>query len=121
MHWQQYRNLRNLVIEEIRISWLIISIKKGESQINKYIPPGKWWRIVKSLAKVNNKHKALPPLKTGDNIIFHPIDKANTLNKYFSDISSLCFEPELPEHGPGLPSMFSNTDEIPLDLVLSEE
>ena len=49
-HWQQYRNLRNVVIEEKRISG-IISIKNIESQINKSIPPGKWWRIVKSLAK----------------------------------------------------------------------
>ena len=79
------------------------------------------WRIVKSLAKINNKHKPLPPLKSGDNIIFHSIDKANTLNKYFSDISSLCSEPELPEHGPGPPSMFSNSGKIPPDLVISED
>ena len=53
-------------------------IKKLSAQINKSIPPGKWWRIVKSISK--NKHKPLPPLKVDGQTLFHPIDKANALN-----------------------------------------
>ena len=37
--------------------------KKLSEHINKSIPPGKWWRIVMSLSKLNNKHTPLPPLK----------------------------------------------------------
>ena len=49
-------------------------------KINKSIPPGKWWRTVKSLSKLNNNHKPLPPLKVDGQTLFHPIDKANALN-----------------------------------------
>ena len=60
LHWAKYRLLRNKVIDEIRNSRDNYN-KKLTAQINKTIPPGKWWRIVKSLAKLNNKHKPPPP------------------------------------------------------------
>lgn len=50
LHWEKYRYLRNKVIDEIRVSRHNYN-KKITAQINKSIPPGKWWRIVKSFCK----------------------------------------------------------------------
>ena len=44
---------------------------------------------VKSLSKLNKKHKPLPPLKVDGQTLFHSIDKANALNKFFTNISSI--------------------------------
>ena len=59
----------------MRLEILGIIIIKKTAQINKTIPPGKWWRIVKSLAKLNNKHKPPPPLKINGQTLFHPKEK----------------------------------------------
>ena len=72
--------------------------------IDKSIPPGKWWRIIKSVSKLNKQYKPLPPLKSNGKIIFHPVEKATVLNKYFAQVSSITSEPDIPLHGPGPPS-----------------
>ena len=74
--------IRDRVIDEIRSSRQNYN-KKLSAQINKSIPPGKWWRIVKSLSQLNNRHKPLPPLNVDGQTLFHPIDKANALNNFF--------------------------------------
>ena len=102
LHWAKYRLLRNKVIDQIRNSRDNYN-KKLTAQINKTIPPGKWWRIVKSLAKLNNKHKPPPPLKINGQTLFHPIEKANALNNFFTSISCIQSQPELPPQGPGPP------------------
>ena len=82
LHWAKYRLLRNKVIVEIRNSRDNYN-KKLTAQINNTIPPGKWWRIVKSIAKLNNKHKPPPLLKINGQTLFYPIEKANILNNFF--------------------------------------
>ena len=62
------------VINEIRYSSDNYN-KKLTAQINNTIPPGKCWRIIKSLAKLNNKRKPLTPLKINGQTLFHPIEK----------------------------------------------
>ena len=69
LHWARYRYLRNQVIDKIRSSRQNYN-KKLSAQINKSIPPGKWWRILKSSSKLNNKHKPLPPLKVDGQTLF---------------------------------------------------
>lgn len=76
VHKGNYRYLRNRVIDEIRHSRDNYN-KKLTAQIDKTIPPGKWWRIIKSLTKLNNSHKPLPPLKASGQTLFHPVDKTN--------------------------------------------
>ena len=118
-HWTNYRYIRNRVIDEIRCSRDRYN-KKLTSQIDKTIPPGKWWRIIKSLTKLTNSYKPLPPIKSSGQTLFHPIEKANVLNNYFADISSLDDEPDIPLHGPGPPNHMENffiTDEEVLDQI----
>ena len=105
LHWEKYRFLRNKVIDEIRLSRDNYN-KKLTEQINKSIPPGKWWRIVKSLSKLRNDHKPVPPIKSSGKTLFHPIEKANAFNTFFSNISTMDHEPNLPLHGPGPPTNF---------------
>lgn len=55
--------------------------------LDKTIPPGKWWRIVKSITKFSikteqNKTKSKsPPIKPNGRTFIHSIDKANILTK----------------------------------------
>ena len=102
LHWQSYRKLRNTVIDEIQKSRDKYN-KKMSLMIDKTIPPGKWWRIVKSISKLNKNYESLPPLKSNGKLIFHPVEKATVLNKYFAQVSTITNEPDIPIHGPGPP------------------
>lgn len=67
---QSYRQLRHTVIGEIRKY-----NKKIHSLIDKYIPLGKWWRIVISISKLIN-YEPPPPLKSKGKLFFHPAEKS---------------------------------------------
>lgn len=69
VHWEQYRFLRNKVIDEIRISRAKHN-KKLSDQLDISIPHRKWWIIVKSLTKQNNNCMSLPSLKSVDHNLF---------------------------------------------------
>lgn len=116
-HWHSYRHLRNRVIDEIRKARENYN-KKISSLIDKSIPPGKWWRIIKSISKLNKNFEPMPPLRSDGNLIFHPVEKASLLNKYFAQVSSITNEPDGPLHEPGPPS-FNN--ENLLELFITEE
>ncbi|XP_061185471.1 uncharacterized protein LOC133193522 [Saccostrea echinata] len=118
LHWQSYRELRNRVIDEIRKSREKYN-KKMSSMIDKSIPPGKWWRIVKSISKLNKNYEPLPPLKSKGKLIFHPVEKATVLNKYFAQVSSINDEPDIPLHGPGPPPQ--NNDILSEILITENE
>ena len=45
----------------------------------------------------------MPPINSSGKTLFHPIDKANALNSFFADISTIHQEPDTPLHGPGPP------------------
>lgn len=62
---------------------------------------GKWWRIAKSIAKISKKQEPTPPMKAHGRIYFHPRDKANVFNEFFSKIYTLDNEPDLPPQGSG--------------------
>lgn len=119
LHWERYRYLRNKVIDEIRASRQKYN-KKISDQINKSIPPGKWWRIVKSLCKLNNKHKPSPPLKVNGQTLFHPIDKANAFNNFFTNISTISVSQNLAHNVPDPPLHHMNTHYITDNEVLDQ-
>ena len=43
----------------------------------------------------------MPPLKSNGRILLHPLEKAEALNNFYSNISSTDNNKNLPEHGPG--------------------
>lgn len=48
--------------------------QKFTSQIlDKDNPPGKWWHITKSISKLSNTHKPVPPFKSQGQILLHLI------------------------------------------------
>ncbi|CAG2185269.1 unnamed protein product [Mytilus edulis] len=70
---------------------------------DKNIPPGKWWRIVKSISKLSKSREPTPFLKSEGQIFLHPVNKAELLNSHFSNISKIDIEPELPNNVPDPP------------------
>lgn len=84
--------------------------------VDKSIPPGKWWRIAKSVTRLKKQNPS-PPLIVcqDDRILVHHIDKANEFNSFFSSISSLNDVPKLPEHGPEPPDLEFN------DIIITEQ
>ena len=65
--------------------------------MDKSIPPDKWWRISKSVCKLNKCNKVSPSIKHEGRIIIHPSEKwCDIYNKYFADISNIENEPNRP-------------------------
>ena len=95
-HWSQYRRLRNDVIKLVREAKAEYKEKLTSQLVDKNIPPGKWWRIAKSVCKLNKCNKITPPIKHGGRIIVHPSEKCDIFNQYFSNISHIDEEPVLP-------------------------
>lgn len=58
----------------------------------------------------------MPPLRSDGNLIFHTVEKATLLNKYFAQMSSISKEPYMYE--PGSPSL--NNENL-LELFITEE
>lgn len=58
------------------------------TQADKSKPPGKWWRIAKTITKLNNQENRSPPIKYNNQILLHPLDKAEALNNFFASISN---------------------------------
>ena len=99
-HWQKFRELRNEVIDLVRKSKEDYRQKLTSELTDKSIPPGKWWRIVKSISKLSKSREPVPYVKSEGQIFVHPIEKAEILNKHFSNISKIDIEPELPNNDP---------------------
>ncbi|XP_062581833.1 uncharacterized protein LOC134243596, partial [Saccostrea cucullata] len=107
LHWQKFRQVRNEVIDLVRKSRKEYKIKLVSQLIDKSIPPGKWWRIAKSIARLKKQSSSPSSIKSQDGrILIHPIDKAEEFNNFFSNISHIENEPDLPEHGAGPPDYF---------------
>ena len=109
-HWQKFRELRNEVIDLVRKSKENYRQKLTSELTDKTIPPGKWWRIVKSISKLSKSREPVPYLKSEGQIFVHPVDKAEVLNKHFSNISKIDIEPELPNNVPDPPVIMENFD-----------
>jgi hypothetical protein len=54
----------------------------------------KWWRIAKTVCKLNKCNKVSPPIKHEGRIIIHSSEKCDIYNKYFADISNIEIEPK---------------------------
>lgn len=106
------------------MTWFVLKKNKYKQKLtsqilDKSIPPGKWWRIVKSLSKCNNKKKVPSPINSNGKIHIHPVDKASELNKHFASISHIetTNEPRLPPQGPGPPHSIERINITAQDVV----
>jgi hypothetical protein len=61
--------------------------------VYKTIPPGKWWRVAKSICQFKDRTTTSSPIKVNNNSMTHPFVKSNALNEYFTSIATLDNEP----------------------------
>lgn len=61
--WQNFRKIRNEVIDMIRDAKKMYIINLQNSLVDKSVPPGKWWRIAKSVTKFKNVNHIKCPIK----------------------------------------------------------
>ena len=85
--WNKFKSIRNQVITLIREAKDNYLSKLQSSLIDKTIPPGKWWRIAKSVMNLQNKSDTDSPLIINGDLKIHPLDKADSFNDYFTSIS----------------------------------
>lgn len=97
MHWRNYRSKRNEVIEKIRLAKKDYFLRLKQKLSEEDLPTRSWYKIANEITKIKNKNNPTPPLLSDDSVKIHPIDKAETLNQHFTNISSLTNEPPLPE------------------------
>ena len=74
-HWSQYIHLRNDVIRLVREAKTEYKNNLTSQIMDKSIPPDKWWRIAKSVCKLNKCNKVSPSIKHEGRIIIHPSEK----------------------------------------------
>jgi hypothetical protein len=56
---------------------MVLTLSESQnSLIDKSIPPGKWWRIAKSVSKFKSTNTTNTPIKVNGDLFFHPVDKA---------------------------------------------
>jgi hypothetical protein len=51
----------------------------------------------KSVSKFKSTNTTNTPIKVNGDIFFHPVDKANSINNYFTPVSNIDSEPDLPD------------------------
>ena len=72
--------------------------------LNKDIPPGKWWRIAKSISNFTKARDPPPFLEHDGQIFIHSSDiKAEILNTHFSNIVNIDSEPVISDNVAPLP------------------
>ena len=83
-----YKTYRNKVINEIRKSRKSVTDKISNKLQDSSLQPKDYWRTLKQFIKPQQR-SSVPPLKTDDSIIDDETDKANLLNDYFTQQTSL--------------------------------
>ena len=87
--WSHFRQARNEVIPIFRNAKEQYKEKLTSRILGKNILPAKWRRITKSISKLSHTHKPMPPLKSNGRMVLHPLEKAEALNNFYSNISSI--------------------------------
>ena len=64
-------------------------------------------RIAKSVSKFKTTNTTNTPIKVNGDIFFHHFDKANSINNYFTSVSNIDSEPDLPDVPPLAPCELS--------------
>ena len=100
-------HVRSRFVREVKTKYLF---KLPNTLVDlKTIPPGKWWRFAKSICHFKNRTTTSSTIKVNNNIMTRPFDKSNALNEYFTSISTLDNEPELPDLPPLSPCELSDS------------
>ena len=60
---KRYRDIRNKVISLVREAKNEYSFKLQNTLVDKTIPPGKWWRVDKSICQFKNRTTTSSPIK----------------------------------------------------------
>ncbi|CAG2220486.1 unnamed protein product [Mytilus edulis] len=97
-HWKKFREIRNEIISLVRKAKEDYKCKLTSQLIDKNIPPGKWWRIAKSVSNFTKNRDSPPFLEHDGQIFIHPLDKSEILNNHFADIANIDIEPEIPDN-----------------------
>jgi hypothetical protein len=68
--WESFCRIHNEIIDMIRVAKKLYIIRLQNSLIDKSIPPGKWWRIAKSVSKFKSTNTTNTPIKVNGDIFF---------------------------------------------------
>ena len=102
-HWKKFREIRNEVIDLVRKAKDEYKNKLTSELLNKDIPPGKWWRIAKSISNFTKARDPPPFLEHDGQICIHPSNKVEILNTHFSNIANIDNEPVISDNVTPLP------------------
>ena len=103
-NWEAYKKVRKSYIKECRRAKADHPNKCAEQLSNTVTNPRKWWSKVNQILKPN-KNQSIPPIiSSSGQLVAHPKDKANVLNKFFTD-QTVIFDENIPT-----PLLTSKTD-----------
>ena len=118
--WAKFRKESNEAVMMIKGAKSNYISKLKNSLADKNIPPGKWWKIAKSIAKINNKENESYPIKLNNDTLIHTVDKAETLNNFFSSISTSSLNlPDLQDVPPLCNHDFSSINITSQDVLIN--
>ena len=118
--YEIYKHYRNKAISEIRKAKKAETDKLATKLTSYKFSPKDWWKVLKSFIKPNQS-SSIPPLNK-DGVTFEDDnDKANILNDYFADQTSLdethaTLPPDPPDNLPHFDSVTVSPEEVELTL-----
>ncbi|MCG8048538.1 MAG: reverse transcriptase domain-containing protein [Candidatus Thiodiazotropha endolucinida] len=95
-HFRKYKEKRNEVITLIREAKKQYLQKLQTSLSDPNTKPKQWYKIMNEITNLKNKNNPPPPLSRNGHVDIHPLDKAETLNHHFANISRVDSPPPLP-------------------------
>ena len=87
-HWNKFKQLRNKVVSLIRESKKALNATLAEKLKSDNLSSKQWWAILKSIISPNTK-SSTPPLEKDGVVYADDTEKANVLNDFFRDQTSL--------------------------------
>lgn len=93
---RKFKDKRNEVTSLIRDAKMQYMEKLQNSLADPKTKPKQWYKIANEITNLKNKNNPPPPLVKNGKIDIHPLDKAQTLNKHFANISTVENPPPLP-------------------------
>ena len=118
--YEIYKHYRNKATSEIRKAKKAETDKLATKLTSYKFSPKDWWKVLKSFIKPNQSC-SIPPLIKDDVTFEDDIDKANILNDYFADQTSLDethanLPPDPPDNLPHFDSVTVTPEEVELTL-----
>ena len=104
--WEKFKKIRNKVTQAIKQAQTDYEAKIIEKINNSSLSSKNWFKLAKTITKLDKSKQSIPPLIHGTQIASTNEEKANLLNEFFIKQSNIT---DSDKHPPNIPRVHHNT------------